>query len=294
MTGESERIAPKPFWFRLVTRVSGVAVVTESPSTLKYPGEDRISIQFRQPLESEVPEETRNHPQYETPAIFDCVGTATMRHTVPRKVRKALLENDIKLEWIPQIEDYVWDVPEELKPSLDPFVKSIHSKLTNALHAAYRVLRWRYALGGTVTPFSSARLEWSRTGRKWSELPSPFAPIWIDWNLSKLSFSPSEAEETKLFLRNGTQEPVAHELFREAWDQCAESPRAALVIGMAAAEIGVKDFIAQRVPEAAWLMKETAMQDWIKLLSDYLPTLQGEAPLRFVPEWMIGGAPRTR
>jgi hypothetical protein len=205
-----------------------------------------------------------------------------MRHTVPRKVCKALLENEIKLEWIPQIEDHIWDVPEELKPSLDPFVRSIHEKLTEALHATYTILRWRHALGGTVKPFSSARLEWSRTGRKWTELPGPFTPVWIDWNFRKLSFSSNEADEAKVFLRNGTQEPVAHELFREAWDQCAESPRAALVIGMAAAEIGVKDFIAQRVPDAAWLMKEAAAQDWIKLLSDYLPTLLGEAPLRFV------------
>jgi hypothetical protein len=205
-----------------------------------------------------------------------------MRHIVPRRVRKALLENEAGWEWVPQIDDHVWSMSKELQASFDPFVASIHAKLIDALLATYRVLRWRHGLDGTVKPFSAVRLEWSRTGRKWSDLPGPVKPIWFDLKIRDLPFDLHEVNETKTFLRKRAEEPVAHELFREAWDQCSESPRAALVIGMAAAEIGVKDFIARRLPKAGWLVKENAMQDWMKLFAEYLPSLLEGAQMRFV------------
>jgi hypothetical protein len=48
-------------------------------------------------------------------------------------------------------------------------------------------------------------------------------------------------------------EPVPHALLREAWSQRHSNPNSSLLIGMAALEVGVKDYIAACMPAAAWL-----------------------------------------
>jgi hypothetical protein len=51
------------------------------------------------------------------------------------------------------------------------------------------------------------------------------------------------------------REPVAHELWREAWNLRHTNPRSSLVIGVAAAEVGLKQLIAASVPDAASLVE---------------------------------------
>src|SRR5438093_1519542 len=41
----------------------------------------------------------------------------------------------------------------------------------------------------------------------------------------------------------GSQEPLGHELFREAWNLRIQSPRSSVLVGIAAVEVGVKHFV---------------------------------------------------
>jgi hypothetical protein len=67
----------------------------------------------------------------------------------------------------------------------------------------------------------------------------------------------------------GDREPVALQLFREAWELKRSNPRSALAIGIAAAEIGVKDLIASLIPNALWLVTPSPagapLPDWKEL-----------------------------
>jgi hypothetical protein len=55
---------------------------------------------------------------------------------------------------------------------------------------------------------------------------------------------------------NGGDEPLARQILREAWAQKSASPRSALVLAIAAAEVGFKQCVSQLVPEARWLVEE--------------------------------------
>src|SRR6185295_7224085 len=93
------------------------------------------------------------------------------------------------------------------------------------------------------------------------------------------------------------EEPLAHELFQEAWSQHTSqhnNPRSALVMSIAAAEIGMKDLIATLLPEAewpAWLAENTAAPPWVQLLKEVLPTLPARLAFhgKVLPpqEWML-------
>jgi hypothetical protein len=66
-------------------------------------------------------------------------------------------------------------------------------------------------------------------------------------------------------------------LFREAWSQIGTNPRSALVIGVTAAEVGLKRLIATLVPGTDWLMQEIQVPPLGKMLRKFLPTLQLKA-----------------
>jgi hypothetical protein len=66
-------------------------------------------------------------------------------------------------------------------------------------------------------------------------------------------------------------------LFHEAWSQVGTNPRSALVIGVTAAEVGLKRLIATLVPGTDWLMEEVQTPPVGKILRKFLPTLQVKA-----------------
>jgi hypothetical protein len=75
----------------------------------------------------------------------------------------------------------------------------------------------------------------------------------------------------------GAEEPLGHQLFREAWSERERHPRSALVIGVAAAEVGFKKLVGGLVPQAQWLMDEVQTPSLAKMLRKFLPTL----PVKF-------------
>jgi hypothetical protein len=80
-------------------------------------------------------------------------------------------------------------------------------------------------------------------------------------------------EPLKDLYQNGSEEPLARQLLREARSLRSSNPRAALVIGVSAAEVGVKKLIGFLVPHAQWLVDELQTPPLTKMLRQYLPSL---------------------
>ena len=97
----------------------------------------------------------------------------------------------------------------------------------------------------------------------------------------------------------GADEPLAHALLREAEiNRNRDALRSALILAVAAIEIGVKRFIATAIPGTAWLLEQIQSPPTHKLLSDYLPTLPAKQTInrkaRFHQGDAQNGAPRRR
>jgi hypothetical protein len=69
-------------------------------------------------------------------------------------------------------------------------------------------------------------------------------------------------------------EPLAHQLFNDAWSLRYTNPRASLVVAVAAAEVGLKRVIGLIVPDARWLLEEIPAPPIGKMLKKYIPTLK--------------------
>lgn len=166
------------------------------------------------------------------------------------------------------------NIPEELKPLIDELYKEIPALIMQI----FRILRWKRGTAKRSRPASYSNLEYSVDGENWKTIPSQIF-LKANWGF------PQEIEISEEFrtnfinlLENDMEEPLAHELFCESWDQKENNPRSSLIIGIAAAETGFKDLVRTLTPDAAWLISELPSPPLIKMLEEYLPKL----PTKFV------------
>jgi hypothetical protein len=150
-------------------------------------------------------------------------------------------------------------------------IDSILDHLRNVSKETISVFAWRHGLFGSpngVYGGSYQVASYSKDGHNWLRIPTvrSLRYMWVGREVT-LPPSSTEIEEIVCKVEGGAKEPLGRQLFREAWSQRLVNPRSALVIGVAAAEVGLA---------ASWLAKEIQSPPLRKMLRDYLPAL----PLR--------------
>lgn len=101
--------------------------------------------------------------------------------------------------------------------------------------------------------------------------------------------SPKLQDEIEGLIRADANEPLGHELFLEAWQNKNSNPRSALIIGIAAAEVGFKQCVVKLVPGAVWLITECPSPPLTIMLSRYLPSL----PVKLKIQGQVVRPPKT-
>ncbi|MCI0660304.1 MAG: hypothetical protein L0220_04450 [Acidobacteria bacterium] len=159
------------------------------------------------------------------------------------------------------------------------FASELHIKLWNCTKRAVKILRWRKVINISHNPIRSLRgMYWSFDGQEWHRMPES-----ISCRMSIEAFSdcsPKLKEEIESLIRTDANEPLGHELFLEAWQNINTNPRSALIIGIAAAEIGFKQCVGKLVPDAKWLITECPSPPLTVMLSRYLPTLPSKLKIQ--------------
>ncbi len=155
------------------------------------------------------------------------------------------------------------------------FLNQVHHELSNAIKLVVNSLRWRANLLGPHQTFSSSGLSWSFDGKFWHWTPSDYEVILSD-TTQVLRVNESIGEDVKKFVREKKQEPVCHELFREAWEQKISNPRSSLLVGLSALEVAVKTAISSLNPDSTWLVENLPSPPVLKIINDYIPKLSVE------------------
>jgi hypothetical protein len=135
-----------------------------------------------------------------------------------------------------------------------------------------RLIRWRASSEGKPDPFRS-HLD---GGFRWSFDRSDWKPVedYISYRISVRVHS-KWSDECDKFLVTETpgelDEPVGHVLLREAWANRAENPRSSIVLAVAAAEVGFKQFASKVLPDSAWILESVQSPPLVKMLKDLFP-----------------------
>ncbi len=102
-------------------------------------------------------------------------------------------------------------------------------------------------------------------------------PVGITWD-------ERDKAELQALWDEGFEEPLAHELLREAKTLAQSSPRSALLILAAALETGIKTYIMRKAPQTAGLVDKVPSPPVSQLFKDYLPKLHASVGC-LVPYW---------
>jgi hypothetical protein len=141
--------------------------------------------------------------------------------------------------------------------------------------ATISIFSWRHGLDVPPGPdVVHQAASYSEDGEKWFSI-SLVRSLHFVVEMGKSSVSPNHVKHEEIVskVEAGADEPLGRQIFREAWSQRNTNPRGALVIGVAAAEVGLKRLIGSLVPQATWLMEEIQTPPVRKMLRDFLPTL---------------------
>lgn len=111
---------------------------------------------------------------------------------------------------------------------------------------------------------------------KWRQVPSGIVMLGVP-DVSFFDLDESVAPYISQMLDEDLPQPLGHDLLREAWRIHESNSRAALVVVVAAVETGLKQFIANQLPQTEWLLRNLPSPPLYKLLKDLLPTVPSKA-----------------
>jgi hypothetical protein len=127
------------------------------------------------------------------------------------------------------------------------FLHEVRSELHDFMEQTIKILRWRCSImDAPLKPFGDGKGEYSFEGATWQEMPRYVASVRMFFGHPQRS-EISEAICTEIvgLVRQGASESFEREMFREAWNLRGMYPKAALVIGAAAAEIGFRHHVGR-------------------------------------------------
>jgi hypothetical protein len=142
--------------------------------------------------------------------------------------------------------------------------------MREATHNALTAMRWRLGLFGPHKPVTFGQQQFSIDGENWHAFS-----LGGTVRISSRSVPPLTRYESQIqdLLDADAREPLAHALWHEAFEQRGTSPRSAILIGIAALEVGIKQYAIACVPGAAWLLEEAPAPPILRMLTEFLPNL---------------------
>src|ERR1700693_5837240 len=161
-----------------------------------------------------------------------------------------------------------------------------HELLEIILHTL-RLARWRANLRGSPDQVQFAHeFSWSLDGKEWK-------PIADNLRIQMLfGHSPRWTNEAAEFVRTEVlgelDEPLRHEMLREAAANPSNNPRSSLILAVAAAEVGFKQFSSKVFPDTGWILEELQSPPLVKMLECFPwhklgVTIYGKVPSIPVP-----------
>lgn len=153
------------------------------------------------------------------------------------------------------------------------FVRGVQTELRDAALKILGIVRWRMDARGGHNPIRSERGLWFSLDGENAFPVHLGMDVSYGYSETHARIEPAIHEQIIAYALNDEVQPIGHELLREAFTTRDANPRSALVVAVAALEVGIKEYIAAQAPSAEWLAFNLPSPPVVTLLTEYLPTL---------------------
>lgn len=170
---------------------------------------------------------------------------------------------------------YLGDMQERVK-GIYAIVDPVFAQLGRQLETSLTLLRWRYGItDGPIRSVSNRSEAVSVDGSTWRNISGLRSVKLVFTILRKID--KSVIEEVSQLHNQGAEPPLGLQLLIEAQNQRTTHPRSALVIGVMAAEIALKQLIGELAPDARWLAERVQSPPIDEIAREYIPSLKVKA-----------------
>jgi hypothetical protein len=161
-------------------------------------------------------------------------------------------------------------LPDQRDRHYAPAVAAVSLRIEGVLRQVGSILRWRFGLPGYDAVFKDTYITAELIDGRQLHLERV--------SQATMGDDSAEIEQDGLaavaeLVTSSQHEPVAHELWREAWNLRDSNPRSSLVIGVAAAEVGLKQLVAALAPETKSLIENLPSPSLDVMIRKVLPDL---------------------
>jgi hypothetical protein len=205
-------------------------------------------------------------------AIVTLAGSADVNES---ESSSSLASDLVSSEGHRLVKDFPFLIPPEVPSGYDAGLSSAYEDIGRVLQQVGSLTRWRFMLSGLDAVFKDEEVVIEADGHVWPLNGFASAAMGDD----KARIVASDLSEVIRLTALDTAEPLPHQLWREAWNLRNTNPRSALVIGVAAAEVGFKQLIATLVPHTQWLVEELPSPPLAPMMKNYLPQLPIKAAI---------------
>ena len=157
--------------------------------------------------------------------------------------------------------------PQDLRENCE----RIRLELSREARRFIDLLAWFFNASDLHGPFQNESMSWNTKGNSFHNINLPGLVRVLFWN-SVIWHEKIEPTFVSLW-KGKSDEPLSHELFREAGSLLSSAPRSALLMLASALETGVKSYISQRAPDTQWLLTEMQSPPIQKMLRKYVPKI---------------------
>lgn len=136
-------------------------------------------------------------------------------------------------------------------------VHTAYEDMHNCMDRVLRLVRWRTNARGGPDPLRMCGKDyftWSANGSDWKMVSDAVFAKLVIGQIDRFC-SQADIEFVQQAVKGDINEPLAHELLREANVNQTLNRRSSLVLAVAAAEVGFKQFASQTLPDSGWLLE---------------------------------------
>ena len=137
----------------------------------------------------------------------------------------------------------------KLKPDTLKTIDEIFCPLRSISRSTIVMLNWTHGLDSPPNPYGRSLAFYSEDGNRWLQFARATTGSFNAELASRIVYARHvQVDEVVRKVELGFEEPLGRQLFREAWAQIGINQRGALVIGVAAAEVGLMRLIDTLTP----------------------------------------------
>jgi hypothetical protein len=190
----------------------------------------------------------------------------SLPHIGPR-TRRELIANDGTLA-----EGYrlpLKHYPDDLKA----ICKAAYEELTAETLRFIKQVMWFFNLSHLHNPLRHLFLYCNTQGADYHLIEYPRSVVGNRWQ-NDIIWSGENINSFVSLWKSASEEPLGHELLREAGSTLHSAPRSALLMLASALEVAVKSYISDRAPATQWLLTELQSPPVTIMLRKFVPTLK--------------------